>query len=99
MAAKTEMKKTQFIETKAEEPAEENKEKEGSNKAWDLAQKLKARMTALHGNNSRRKIVEQRKTNFKKHVGIADSDETPDEFDPNDSDYNTIEEDSDDSSD
>ena len=98
MAAKTEMRKTQIIEPKAEEPAEENKEKEGPNKAWDLAQKLKARMTAMHG-NGRRKIVEQRKTNFKKHVGIADSDETPDEFDPNDSDYDTIEDDSDESSD
>ena len=63
-----------------------------------MAQKLKARMTAMHG-NGRRMIVQQRKTNFKKHVGIGDSDETPDEFDPNDKDFDHIDEDSDESRD
>ena len=69
--------------------AEEKKEEEGGNAAWDLTRKLKARMNALHGRNNGKKsmIVESRKSNFKKEMKLADSDETPDEFDPDDSDY------------
>jgi len=70
----------------AKEP-EEDKQEEG-NTAWDLSRKLKARMNALHGKGGKKsKVVETRKSNFKKSQHLADSDETPDEFDPQDSDY------------
>ena len=68
-------------------PKEEKKEEEG-NTAWDLSRKLKARMNALQGRGGgKSKVVEARKSNFKRSQHLADSDDTPDEFDPNDSDY------------
>ena len=95
MKAKTEMKKQHSDGLQAKEaqnsiksaaPPQKEEEEEGTNKAWDLRQKLKARMDALHG-RGKRQIVETRKRNLKKEMKLAESDETPDEFDPDDSDF------------
>ena len=94
MKAKTEMKKQQSSDVQSKEAQNsiksaappQKEEEEGTNKAWDLRQKLKARMNALHG-RGKRQIVETRKKNFKKEMKLADSDDTPDEFDPDDSDF------------
>ena len=45
-----------------------------------MSHMLKIRFMALHGK-------ERRKNNFKKEMNLADSDETPDEFNSDDSDY------------
>ena len=70
-------------------PVEEEKEEESYSAAWDLSRKLKARMGALQGISVGKKsaVIERRKNNFKKEMKLADSDQTPSEFDPNDSDY------------
>ena len=64
-------------------------EPEEDDKAWNLAQQLKARMKAMHGGgrNGKNAIKEKRKANYKRSHGMDSDESTPSEFDPNDSEW------------